>query len=172
MGCAQCGAGRDEARLFRINCSSQIPVYRCRRCDGVYNVYTQTLFAGSQLTAPQVVLLLQGILQGKTSRQLSRELRLTEVTVLLWRHRVQTQAEALQPETALADLNTESDEMFQNAGKKESNSSTPPTHPASVPINAADEGPSPMTAPQLQAVWDVTVIRCVYVSFETPRVAR
>jgi transposase-like protein len=118
MCCAHCGASRDEARLFRINRSSQLPVYRCRRCNGVYNVYTQTLFAGSQLTAPQVVLLLQGILQGKTSRQLSRELGLTEVTVLLWRHRVQAQAESLQPESALLDLNTESDEMFQNAGEK------------------------------------------------------
>jgi transposase-like protein len=118
MGCAQCGASRDEGRLFRINRSSQLPVYRCRRCDGIYNIYTQTLFAGSQLTAPQVVLLLQGILQGKTSRQLSRELGLTEVTVLMWRHRVQAQAEDLQPESALLDLNTESDEMFQNAGEK------------------------------------------------------
>ena len=35
---------------------------------------------------------------------------------MLWRHRLQ--AEALQPETALSDLNTESDKMFQNAEKK------------------------------------------------------
>ena len=84
----------------------------------MYNLYSQTLFAGSQLTASQVVLLLQGILQGKTSKQLARELDLTEVTVLLWRHRVQAQAEHLQPETVLADLNTESDEMSQNAEKK------------------------------------------------------
>jgi transposase-like protein len=118
MCCPQCGASRDEGRLFRINRGSGLPVYRCRHCDRVYNVYSQTLFAGSQLSAPQVVLLLQGILQGKTSRQLARELDLTEVTVLLWRHRVQAQAEQLQPETALSDLNTESDEMFQNAGEK------------------------------------------------------
>ena len=90
-----------------------------RRCSaGVYNLYSQTLFAGSQLSAPQVVLLLQGILQGKTSKQLARKLDLTEVTVWLWQHRVQAQAKPLQPETALAELNTESDEMFQNAGEK------------------------------------------------------
>ena len=118
MCCAHCGASRDEARLFRVNRGSGLPVYRCQRCDGIYNVYSQTVFAGSQLTAPQVVLLLQGILQGKSSRQLSRELTLTEATVLLWRHRLQVQAERLQPETALPDLNTESDEMFQNAGEK------------------------------------------------------
>jgi transposase-like protein len=116
--CPRCGASRDEARLFRVNRGSRLPVYRCRRCDGIYNVYSQTVFAGSQLTAPQVVLLLQGVLQGKPSRQLGRELDLTEVTVLLWRHRLQAQAEHLQPETALTDLNTESDEMFQNAGEK------------------------------------------------------
>lgn len=118
MNCPHCGASRDESRLFRVNQGSGLPVYRCRRCTGVYNLYSQTVFAGSQLTAPQVVLLLQGILQGKTSKQLARELDLTEVTVLLWRHRVQAQAEYLQPETALADLNIESDEMFQNAGEK------------------------------------------------------
>ena len=116
--CPHCGASRDEARLFRVNRGSGLPVYRCQHCDGIYNVYSQTVFAGSQLTAPQVVLLLQGVLQGKPSRQLGRELNLTEVTVLLWRHRLQAQAEHLQPETALPDLNTESDEMFQNAGEK------------------------------------------------------
>jgi transposase-like protein len=118
MSCPHCGASREAGRLFRVTRSSRLPVYRCRRCDGIYNVYSQTLFAGSGLRAPQVVLLLQGILQGKTSRQLGRELGLTEGTVLLWRHRIQARAEHLQPETALADLNTESDEMFQNAGKK------------------------------------------------------
>jgi len=83
----------------------------------VYNVYSQTVFVESQLTAAQVVLLLQGIVQGKSNKQFGRELELTEVTVLLWRHRVQAHAEALQPETALEDLKTESDEMFQSAGQ-------------------------------------------------------
>jgi transposase len=65
-----------------------------------------------------VVLLLQGVLQGKPSKQLARELGLTEKTVLLWRHRLQAQAETLQPSTALPDRAAESDEMFQNAGEK------------------------------------------------------
>src|SRR5258708_40001811 len=111
MCCPGCGANRDEARLFRVNRRSGLPVYRCRRCDRTYNVYSQTIFAGSGLTAPQVVLLLQGILQGKSSRQLGRELALTEVAVLLWRHRVDAQAERLQPETALNNRNPETDDM-------------------------------------------------------------
>ena len=94
MCCAQCGASRDEARLFRINRGSRLPVYRCQHCGGIYNVYSQTVFAGSQLTAPPVVLLLQGVLQGKPSRQWGRELNLTEVTVLLWRHRLRIGTEA------------------------------------------------------------------------------
>ena len=133
MYCPHCGASPDQGRLFRITRSSRLPVYRCRRCDGIYNVYSQTVFVGSGLSAPQVVLLLQGILQGKTSQQLGRELGLTEVTVLLWRHRLQAQAEHLQPESALADLNTESDEMFQNAGKKgieHADPADPPRRPA------------------------------------------
>lgn len=116
--CPHCGASREDSRWFRVTQRSQLAVYRCRRCDGVYNVYSGTLFSGSGLSAPQVVLLLQGVLQGKSSRQLGRELGLTETTILLWRHRLQAQAEALQPTTALPDLNTETDEMFQNSGEK------------------------------------------------------
>jgi len=142
--CPHCGASREDSRGCRLTQRSEIAVYRCRRCDGVYNVYSGTLFSGSGLSAPQVVLLLQGVLQGKSSRQLGRELGLTETTILLWRHRLQ----ALQPKTALPDLNTETDEMFQNSGKKEANTPTPLTHRASEPINGADGELLPMTAPR------------------------
>ena len=64
------------------------------------------------------MLLLPGVLQGKTRKQLARELGLTEKTVLLWRHRLQAQAETLQPAIVPPDRAAESDEMFQNAGKK------------------------------------------------------
>ncbi len=118
MKCPHCQAGRDEARFFRVNRGSGLTVYRCLRCDGIYNLYSGTLFADSQLTPEHVVLLLQGVLQGKPSQQIAREIGLTEKTVRKWRHRLQAQAEALQPQSPLTDLETESDEMFQNAGGK------------------------------------------------------
>jgi transposase-like protein len=84
----------------------------------VYTLYSGTVFEGSHLTPTEVILLLRGVLQGQASAQLARELGRTEKTVLKWRHRLQDRAEQLQPDSALPDPATESDEMFQNAGEK------------------------------------------------------
>jgi transposase-like protein len=118
FGCPHCQASLSDARLFRTNRGSSLPVYRCRNCQGVYTLYSRTLFEGAQLLPAQVVLLLRGVFQGQASAQLARELELTEKTVLKWRHRLQDRAEAIQPDTPLPDTATESDEMFQNAGEK------------------------------------------------------
>ena len=118
LKCALCIAPRQQARFFRVNRGSGLMVYRCLRCDGIYHLYSGTVFAESQLTPEQVVLLLQGVLQGKSSAQIGREIGLTEKTVRKWRHRVQAQAERLQPDSPLPDWETESDELFQNAGEK------------------------------------------------------
>jgi hypothetical protein len=50
--------------------------------------------------------------------RISREIGLTEKTVLKWRHRLHANAVRLQPETPLPDGRVESDELFQNAGEK------------------------------------------------------
>ena len=118
MKCPHCAVGQEQARYFRPNSGSGLPVYRCKQCQGVYHLYSGTVFEGSHLTPSQVVLLLRGFLQGQSSAQLSRELQLAYKTVLKWRHRLHTNAEHLQPDTALSDLASESDEMFQNAGEK------------------------------------------------------
>ncbi len=118
LRCPHCQAEKEQARFFRVNGGSGLPVYRCERCQGIYNLYSGTVFAGSQLTPEQVVLILRGVLQGQSSKQLAREIGLTEKTVLKWRHRIQAQAQQLQPKTPLKDRATESDEMFQNAGEK------------------------------------------------------
>jgi transposase-like protein len=118
LRCPHCQQTHDGARFFRANSGSGLPVYRCKRCDGIYHLYSGTLFEGSQLTPAQVVLLLRGFVQGQSSAQLSRELRLAYKTVLKWRRRVQANAQRLQPDTPLVDSASESDEMFQNAGEK------------------------------------------------------
>src|SRR6476661_6002339 len=117
FGCPHCQATLADARLFRTNRGSGLPVYRCRQCQGVYTLYTRTIFERAQLVPVLVVLLLRGVFQAQSSAQLARELALTEKTVLKWRHRLQAQAERIQPPTPLSDLNTESDEMFQNDGE-------------------------------------------------------
>ena len=118
FGCPHCQARLVDARVFRTNRGSGLPVYRCRKCQGVYTLYSRTIFEGCQLLPAQLVLLLRGVFQGQASAHLARELNLTEKTVLKWRHRLFAQAERIQPDSPLPDTATESDEMFQNAGEK------------------------------------------------------
>ena len=66
----------------------------------------------------QVILLLRGIAKGESTRSLASELGLNYKTVLTMRHRIQAMAELEQPNTALPDSHSETDEMFQNAGEK------------------------------------------------------
>ena len=66
----------------------------------------------------QVVLLVRGTLKGESSKMLSTELGINYKTVLTLRHELQANAAKLQPDTPLLDDETETDEMFQNAGEK------------------------------------------------------
>lgn len=117
LTCPKCGAGRGQGRVFRQTRQSRLRVYRCR-CGATYNLYTGTVLAQHHLTPAQVVLLLRGILKGETTAALSRELGVGYEAVLNLRHERQAQAEHLQPTDALPDTETESDEMFHNAGEK------------------------------------------------------
>lgn len=118
FSCPGCKAGVDQAREFRRTKRSQLVVYRCRCCQGTYNLYTGTVFQQHHLTPMQVVLLMRGVLKGEPSKTLAAELDLNYKTVLTLRHQLQASAERLQPETPLTDDETETDEMFQNAGEK------------------------------------------------------
>ena len=120
LKCPQCGSSVDDASPFRKTKRSQLMVYRCRACRHVYNLYSGTVFQQRHLTPAQAVLLIRGILKGEPSNVLAAELDLHYLTVLQLRHALQANAQALQPQTPLPDLETESDEMFQNAGEKRS----------------------------------------------------
>lgn len=118
LQCPKCQARVSEARNFRKTETSGLQVYRCKHCESVYNLYSGTVFAGTQLRPSQVVLLLRGVCQGVSSAQLGRELGLSRQTVLSIRRKLQSSAEQMQPEDALPDAQVETDEMFQNAGEK------------------------------------------------------
>lgn len=47
FGYPHCSAPLSDARRFRINRGSGLPVYRCRTCQGVYTLYTGTRFEGA-----------------------------------------------------------------------------------------------------------------------------
>ena len=118
LKCPHCEASVEEARPFRQTTASQLTVYRCLLCDGIYNLYSSTVFQQKQFTPAQVVLLLRGVYQGTPTAQLAREIGLSYPTVLSMRHTLQANAQAMQPNSPLADEQTETDEMFQNAGEK------------------------------------------------------
>ena len=133
LRCPHCDARRAQARQFRRTRRSQVLVYRCHECQGLYNVYSGTIFQARHLRPAQVVLLLRGVCKGETTATLARELSLPRATVHVLRQQPQENAQAMQPDTPLPDGVTETDEMFQNAGEKrrETRRSRRPTAPPS-----------------------------------------
>ena len=117
-GCTHCGAAWAKAFEFRTTRKSQLTVYRCRKCRGIYNLYSGTIFEARQLRPAQVVLLVRGVLKGESAASLARELGMSRTTITELRHLIQQNAAHLQPEVALNDNVVEADELFQNAGEK------------------------------------------------------
>jgi len=118
LKCPHCDARRSQARPFRRTRRSQVMVYRCRQCQGLYNVYSGTIFQARHLRPAQVVLLLRGVCKGEPTASLARELSLPRSTVHVLRQQLQQNARAMQHSTPLSDAAAETDEMFQNAGEK------------------------------------------------------
>lgn len=116
--CPKCQRSGEQARKFRCTPTSELDAHRCKYSGTTYNLYAGTVFQGNQWKPVQVVLLLRGICKGETPRELAAELELNYKTVLTMRHRVQANAEREQPNTALPDSHSETDEKFQNAGEK------------------------------------------------------
>jgi transposase-like protein len=115
--CPGCGATRQEAREFRRHRTGVVD-YRCHNCQRTYNLYTGTMFAGSNLAPRQVVLLIRGICKGDPATVLAEELSLSRQCVQRWRKRLHANGYTMLSPGALPDSETETDEMFQNAGEK------------------------------------------------------
>ena len=111
-------AGWANAFEFRRTRKSQLRVYRCRACRGIYNLYSGTIFEARQLRPAQVVLLVRGVLKGESAATLALELAMSRTTITELRHLIQHNAADMQLESALVDNVVEADEMFQNAGEK------------------------------------------------------
>jgi transposase-like protein len=116
LRCPKCGSRR--RRTFRETETSRLTVYRCLECEGIYNLYSGTLFEKKHLRPSQVVLLLGGVAKGESAMRLAEELGVSRTTVHHLRKELQENAQKLQPEAPLMDEHTETDEMFQNAGEK------------------------------------------------------
>jgi transposase-like protein len=117
LRCPGCGTTTKQERAFRTRKRGLVD-YRCQECQSTYNLYTGTIFAGSNLESCRVVLLLRGVCKGEPSAALAEELGLSRQCVHRWRQRIQQNACALLSDAPLSDAETETDEMFQNAGGK------------------------------------------------------
>ena len=91
LRCPGCGATTQQAREFRTPKRGVVD-YRCHNCQSTYNLYTGTLFGGSNLELRQVVLLLRGVCKGEPATGLSEELWLSRQCVHRWRKRIQANA--------------------------------------------------------------------------------
>ena len=118
LKCRHCGEAWSKAREFRWTKKSQVPDYRCRNCNKTYNVYSQTVFEGRQLTPEQVVMIVRGIVKGEQAQILANEVGVCRQTIQEIRKLMHQNAEQGQPNNPLEDEATETDEMFQNAGEK------------------------------------------------------
>jgi transposase-like protein len=118
LKCASCQAEQGQSHVFRTTAKSQLTTYRCNRCGQTYNLYSGTVFQQRHLRPEQVVLLVRGVVKGEPATTLAAELDLDYKTVLQLRRDLQANAHAMQPSSALMDSETETDEMFQNAGEK------------------------------------------------------
>jgi hypothetical protein len=117
LKCPHCGTQLEQTYWFRRTKRSQLDVYHCRVCKGIYNVYSSTVFEGRHFDPEQVVLFIQGVCQGKSTAQLAREMSVSSTTATEMHQQLQANAECIQPQTPLDDLEVETDEMFQNAGE-------------------------------------------------------
>jgi transposase-like protein len=118
LRCPTCHAGLKQARQFRLARRTQLADYRCTQCGTVYNLYTGTVFAHKQLRPQQVVMLLRGVCKGEPSTTLATENDVAWRTVHELRRTLQRHCSQMLPQTPLPDRDTETDELFQNAGEK------------------------------------------------------
>lgn len=118
LRCIRCKASVEQARRFRQTSKSDLRVYRCKDCKGIYTVYSGTVFEGSHLPCATVVLLIRGVLKGESAASLARELGLSRTTVTKFRYLLHRGLQAQQARSALEDDEVEADECYQNAGEK------------------------------------------------------
>lgn len=117
LKCPHCGRGVEEAQEFRTTKKSQLTVHQCL-CQGIYNLYSGTVFEGKHFRPAQAVLLLREVCKGEPTAAIAREIGVSRQRAHDMRKAIQANAERLQPQEALPDQRTETDEMFQNAGEK------------------------------------------------------
>jgi transposase-like protein len=97
---------------------SPVVKYKCRICGRVYNLFTNTVWSRTRHNCAIIVMIIRGFTQGVSTNQLADELNKDYGTLLERRHKIQQLALENRPDEPLPDIQTEADEVFQNAGEK------------------------------------------------------
>jgi len=92
LKCPHCEAGLNQAREFRQTKTSQLTVYRCTLCQGIYNLYSGTVFEGRYFRPAQAVLLLRGVSKDLPCAEIAREIRVSRQTVHQVRQEIHAKA--------------------------------------------------------------------------------
>lgn len=95
LHCPHCHADQTEARIFRQTKKSHLTVYRCRHCQGIYNIYSGTVLEGRYLRPSQAVALLRGLLGGTAMTKLAHHVGVSRQTVYEVRHALQAEPQSL-----------------------------------------------------------------------------
>ena len=99
-------------------------------------MYSGTVFEGRRLRPEQVVLLVKGVVKGEQAQILANEIGVCRQTVQAIGQQIHANAQHLQADNPLdRDEQTETDEMYQNAGGK----SDPHLDPADRPRRRANK---------------------------------
>jgi hypothetical protein len=124
LACPRCGG--TDAYVHR-DVREPVLDYRCKGCGKVYNAFTGTDWHKTHFRPSQVVLILRGFAQGRSTAGLARELGCSRGHLLERRHVMQARAlgAAEAGATPLPDGTVEADEMYQNAGEKRRPASRP-----------------------------------------------
>ena len=160
LKCPHCQASVEEARPFRQTTASQLTVYRCLSCDGVYNLYSSTVFQQKQFTPAQVVLLPTGGVPRNTHGTTCAGdwSELPDGTFYASHPAIQCPSDA----TELAPCRR-SDRDGRNVskcrGKKVNRTPIRQTLPDAVPTSVGDGAPMPMTDRRLLARWDDKAVK-------------
>lgn len=130
LACPRCRRG-DALRVHRHH-RDPVLDYRCGHCGRVFIAFTGTGWHKTHFGPSQVVLILRGFAQGRSTAGLARELGASRGHLLERRHAMQPRALAGADAAPLPDGHVEADEAYQNAGKKR-RTACRPRRPAAAP---------------------------------------
>lgn len=134
--CPRCG--KRDRLIIQTTYRAPLLDYQCQHCGRVFNLFSGTVFSGTQHPVTELYAIVRGVAQGQSTLQLSHELGCSYPALLNLRHKLQGWIdEALSASPPVAGTVCEVDEMYQNAGEKRCQACRPGRSAAAASQQAA-----------------------------------